>query len=410
MDFLVATSRTYFPYLTVALSSLYQSHLGQPVCVYVIHTELLPDDIHLLVDQAGRYGCAVRPLEVDIGPVSELATNRTMSHAAYLRMFAIDVLPPDIDRILYLDADLIVRKPLTDLSGLNMEGYAVAACEEPGLNSPDYKTQLGMPCEQTYFNSGVMLLNLKEMRADGISLKTLVEVAKTNNRRGICFDQDILNLALGAKLLKLPEEQYNCAPDVFDQLYGDAASRAAAFGSVIHYFQQDQKPWNVPVGKKSSEIYDAWWRYAEGSPFYGQLREAYENGLNERLGAQNVALRLYFGTMIKWMKIRNRRGKMERYLLDQGYRTIALYGANPFQDILCGDLKDSGVTIAYILDTYAKGRISGHEIRNGVKVDDVDAVIVTAFAHKKEIVDRLEAACPVISLSAVINEIIKLAD
>jgi lipopolysaccharide biosynthesis glycosyltransferase len=255
-----------------------------------------------------------------------------------------------------------------------------------------------------------MLLNLKEMRRDGISLDALLAVAKSNNRRGICFDQDILNLALGAKLLLLPEEQYNCAPDVFDQLYGDDASKATPFGSVIHYFQQDQKPWNVPVGMKSSEIRDVWWRYAESSPFGFQLREAYENGLNERLGTQNIALRLYFGTMIKWMKMEDRRKKLEQYFLNHAYRTIALYGANPFQDILCGDLKGSKVEIAYILDTYAKGRVNGYEIRNGAKVDDVDAVIITAFAHKKEIVDRLKATCPVISLPAIVDEIIKQGD
>ena len=410
MDFFVATSRAYFPYLTVMLSSLYQNHQGYPVNVYVIHTELLPDDINLLVEQAGKYGCAVHSLKVDLGPVQALATSRTMSHAAYLRMFAIDVLPPEIDRILYLDADIIVRKPLTALFELDMEGYLVAACESPSFNSFYYKTQLGIPNGQTYFNSGVMLLHLKEMRREGITLHTLLEVAKANNRRGICFDQDILNLALGAKLLLLPEEQYNCAPDVFDRLYGDAASKAAAFGSVIHYYQQDQKPWNVPVGMKSSEIRDMWWRYAESSPFDSQLREAYENGLSDRLGTQNAALRLYFGTMIKWMKMEDRRKKMERYFLNHAYHTIALYGANPFQDILCGDLIGSKVEIAYILDTYAKGRINGVEIRNGAKVDDVDAVVITAFAHKKEMVDRLEAMCPVISLSAIVDEIIKQAD
>jgi lipopolysaccharide biosynthesis glycosyltransferase len=410
MNFLVATSRAYFRYLTVMLTSLYLNHADCSVAVYVLHTELLDEDIDLLTGQAASYGCTVHPVKVDLAPVKSLSTNRVMSHAAYLRMYAIDVLPREFDRILYMDADIIVRKPLTDLFSLDMDGYAVAACEDSGLNSVHYKTQLGIPCEQTYFNSGVMLMNLKEMRGDGITLEKLLEIAKTNNRRGICFDQDILNLALGAKLLKIPEEQYNCSPSVFDQHYGESASHAKAFGSVIHYYQQDQRPWNVPVSLKSSEIHDLWWHYAEKSPFDSQLREAYENGLNERLGNQNVALRLYFGTMLKWMKTENRRKKMEHYLLSRAFRTIAIYGANPFQDILCSDLKDSKVKIAYILDSYAKGRINNYEIRNCTNVDDVDAVIITAFAHKKEIVDVLNATCPVVSFPAIINEICKSTD
>lgn len=110
--------------------------------------------------------------------------------------FFIPDLFKDHDKILYLDGDVLVRDDLTELYSTDVsEVYAAVVSDmKPvvGYLIPHMK-KLGIDNE-SYFNSGVMLLNLDRLREDDVS-KKLFEYRK--NKINLFMDQDALNYALG---------------------------------------------------------------------------------------------------------------------------------------------------------------------------------------------------------------------
>lgn len=81
--------------------------------------------------------------------------NAPVTKAAYYRLELAELLPESIDKVLYLDGDIIVRRSINDLWNTDISNYALAAV-------PD--NNIGLDLRSGYFNSGVMLINLKYWR------------------------------------------------------------------------------------------------------------------------------------------------------------------------------------------------------------------------------------------------------
>ena len=89
----------------------------------------------------------------------------------------------DIEKIIFMDADLIVVNDIKELWDIDVENYYIACCSSE--SSPfidDYKKEIGIPNEYNYCNTGVMLANLKKWRDDGIESKLF---EKEKQYRGI---------------------------------------------------------------------------------------------------------------------------------------------------------------------------------------------------------------------------------
>ena len=125
------------------------------------------------------------------------------SYAAYYRLLIPQILPGDIHKVLYLDSDIIVRHSLLPLWETDIDGYALAAVIDHldsdivTFNRLRYSPQLG------YFNSGVLLLNLKYWRANDIHSEIL-SYMKNHSESILFLDQDILNYVLSQRKKPLP--------------------------------------------------------------------------------------------------------------------------------------------------------------------------------------------------------------
>ena len=179
-----------------------------------------------------------------------------------------------IDKVIYLDGDVIFKKDLTDLYSINLDDNTyVAACPDlPQVlyEKPIFDTGNG----KKYFNSGVMLLNLKKMRSDKTS--ELLFETKLIQKDDKLMDQNVLNIVFDKKVLTIPpvfnltylnlkrsvakyrledlnnlfNTKYTSLDDILNQAY------------VVHFSSKD-KPWtfyDVPCA-------DEWIYYFSISPF-----------------------------------------------------------------------------------------------------------------------------------------------
>ena len=131
------------------------------------------------------------------------------------RLFLAKYLPETLDKIIYLDVAVIVLKSLRDLWETPLDGAFVAAIPDENIDMRHVK-RLPLPDDYQYFNSGILLFNLKKWRDENI-LEQLLDVCVEIRDLIKLPDQDVLNVyASRTRYQKLPR-RWNCHPRSYDE-------------------------------------------------------------------------------------------------------------------------------------------------------------------------------------------------
>ena len=164
-----------------------------------------------------------------------------MRKATYFRLLIPQELPETVTRVLYLDTDIVVRRGIADLWGMDLDGHSVAACQDLVVQRVDRIARYqegGLALGAAYFNAGVLLIDLARWRAEKTS-ERVVENIGTNGHRYPLLDQDGLNAVLAEKWKPLPM-QWNV--QVGSKTRGHQPLPAEEAG-IVH-FTGKAKPWS----------------------------------------------------------------------------------------------------------------------------------------------------------------------
>ena len=248
----VATDARYLPHAAAAMHSVLEHAPG--VHLHLLHTDELPRERELRA-MAERAGGRLTLHRVAPSRVAGLPVARELSAAMWLRVFLPELLP-DVERVLYLDADTLAMSALAPLWQTELAGAYVAAVTnvwEP-WNS-DHPQRLGV---QRYFNSGVLLLDLERMRADGCTA-ALLETARSE--RVLWPDQDALNLVLGARSVEL-HPRWNVMnsvlafPQAVDAFGAERVAEARRSPGIRHFEGPSlNKPWHILFDQPGRDDY-----------------------------------------------------------------------------------------------------------------------------------------------------------
>lgn len=200
--------------------------------------------------------------------VNELASSMRDSFCvatpSALMKFFIPNLVRDVDKVLYLDGDIIVRCDLYELYSMDVEEvYAAVVPDSTKL----YSGREIVRNRENYFNSGVMLLNTKKM----ISVIDQLIETKMNQSDQTLMDQDVFNLVIGNNVKCLPikynllytnlnRARGNYKISDLNELYGTNYVRLKNVyddAAIIHFSSKD-KPWkciNSPMARIWYEAY-----------------------------------------------------------------------------------------------------------------------------------------------------------
>jgi lipopolysaccharide biosynthesis glycosyltransferase len=279
--------------LAAALASLDEASGEDSVVVHVLHpglSETIRDRV-----TAGLSAIDVEWHTVDDRAVAGAFYSTRLTSASLYRLLLGRLLPADVTRVLYLDADVVVRSSLAPVYASDLKGHVVGAVRDAGSPwaassyGPDWR-QLGLAPESAYFNSGVLLIDLERWREETVGERCLQLLRSGNPRWG---DQDALNVVLQGRWIEL-ERRWNLqTADIGDYSVAWAhwASDIEAANNdpaVIHYTEHD-KPWiggsQHPLAAEWFQALDqtAWagWRprppleFRLGSRLWGALRYRY---------------------------------------------------------------------------------------------------------------------------------------
>lgn len=168
------------------------------------------------------------------------------NYMTYARLFLGQLLE-EMDRVIYLDSDLIVNCSLMELWSMSMNGNVIGAvsdCEVEWCFEKEFLKGLGIPGNAFYLNGGVMLMDLKAWREQGTTERSVQFLVQ---HKGECrtADQTVLNALFSQKHLKLPS--------IFNiPVYPEKPALKPTPSGVLHLLG-GPKPWDV------------WGRFLHGS-------------------------------------------------------------------------------------------------------------------------------------------------
>jgi lipopolysaccharide biosynthesis glycosyltransferase len=188
----------------VAITSLvYNKKQDTFYNIYIIAASLSEKEIEKFYEFRGS-NTDIHIIKVSLKKFEDVNKFMHITSAAYIK-FDLPDLIPNQDKVLYLDSDVIIQKDLSDLFEININDYYAGAVKDIGLINNDLNIK-------NYFNSGVMLLNLKLMRENNAST-ALLNIAKSADNLTY-MDQDCLNILFENKVKSLPGI-YNCLYNLF---------------------------------------------------------------------------------------------------------------------------------------------------------------------------------------------------
>lgn len=209
MNILVTLDSGYIKPLTVMLNSIAVSNPKNTFDIYVAHASLTAEDFRYLAERVP--GDRIRLCSV---PVSDemfcgAPVNDRIPKAAYYRLLAAQYLPTKLDRVLYLDPDIVVINPLDEFYTMDLSGkYLAAATHQFNLMQWINRKRLKMPRGTEYVNSGVMLMNLPLLRKEQ-DVQALYAYIRDNRSRLLLQDQDLLNGMYADKINFVDALYYN---------------------------------------------------------------------------------------------------------------------------------------------------------------------------------------------------------
>jgi lipopolysaccharide biosynthesis glycosyltransferase len=205
-------------------------------------------------------GGAVTFWEIADEACAGLPTKGFTRKATWYRIFLPELLP-DVDRVLYLDADLIVLDSLAPLWETALgDNYLAAVTNVFQWDHLDRPAALGLDGPRVYFNAGVLLMNLEAMRDDGAT-GALLDFGVRNAARLDWRDQDAMNVVLGKRRLSL-HPRWNVMNSVLlfpasVEVFGAEAVEEARSHPAIRHFEgpATNKPWHFMCDRGMRDIY-----------------------------------------------------------------------------------------------------------------------------------------------------------
>lgn len=258
-----AFDQNYLTPFYVLITSIFENNKKSNFHIHTIATgitEIEKEEIRQFVIQNNSEISFYEISETDLKGLV-LPQNRHYTIAIYYRLFFPSLISNHVEKLLYIDTDIVVVGNMAELYDTDLSAFPAAAV--PELNTP-VKThpQLGIEEEGNYFNSGVLLINIPEWKRQKISEKA-IQFVHDNPELLVFPDQDALNAILYKNYKKLAN-RFNIIPfDIPADLPKRHYNSFLKDKVIIHYTLSVHKPWKFTSVNKFRYLYH---EYKELSP------------------------------------------------------------------------------------------------------------------------------------------------
>lgn len=214
---------------------------------------------------ANKYSTEFIVYELDDNELNKLPASNIWSSAMYFRLVALDYLSANYDYALYLDADVICHSELNLDINLIKNSVCGVVADDLTVRSKSGKRLELSELNNSYFNSGVMLVNLKKWHELEITQQCFSLLSQPNAKYKYKYpDQDVLNILLIDKKILLDSKFntiYTLKNELHDKTHEKYKKIITDKVALIHYTGLT-KPWHT------------WANYPSSQPFYIALEKS----------------------------------------------------------------------------------------------------------------------------------------
>ena len=276
----------YAKYVSCAIHSMIENSSKEyNYKIYILHQNLNEKNKQKLsLLQNENFEIEFREMKEGLESITDRAENKLrcdyFTLTIYFRLFIPEMFP-EYDKGIYIDSDIIVPGDISNLYNLELGDNLIGASTDNSIqNIPELinymENAIGVK-KHEYINSGVLLMNLKEMREKEFSKEFLKRLNKYHFD-SVAPDQDYLNAMCHGKILYLDESWDAMPNDNREPLKNP---------NLIHY-NLFQKPWCYD----DIQYEDYFWKYAKKSNYYNDIVEFKNNYSDENKKSDSDCLKV----------------------------------------------------------------------------------------------------------------------
>lgn len=253
MNIFIAINENYIEPAKTMLFSL-ACQQSEHLVIYLLQSSICKEKLdEFRVFLKNKCHATLEVVHVDPSLFADVPKQKWLSEETYYRLVAFELLPKSVDRVLWLDGDIIAKGNISELYNQDFEDNYAVVCAEDSMKHHD---RLGLSNSHCYFNAGVVLYNMALIRQH-FTVQDIFECIELHKSHLDLMDQDILNVLFENRVKYVDANVYNNEVFGFNVLTKTQMIEIRDKARIIHY-KGSKKPWN-PKGANWADKY--WWKY-----------------------------------------------------------------------------------------------------------------------------------------------------
>lgn len=184
--------------------------------IFILDDNILVDNKNKLKEIASKYQANIFFIDVknilnDLKEKGVKGYGDHLSLAIYARLFIADLLPQEVKKVLYLDCDTLIVDDISEIENIKMNKTMMMV---PDCLHSAYKNYINLSKEKVYYNSGVILFDLKKWRMQKCT-NQLMECLENKSNTYALVDQDTISVSLNDEIERFSVGGYNCQSMMF---------------------------------------------------------------------------------------------------------------------------------------------------------------------------------------------------
>lgn len=227
--------------------------------INIIYENLSFETKYRLDEIVKYYNSKINYIEMDkeILKKFKVGAGTHLSSIVFARLFIPEFFKKE-ERAIYLDCDIIVLKPLEELYNMDLNEKSIGVILDGQKDQKSSLSRLNLSLNRTYFNAGVMVMDLKRLRENSKFLKTIDYCLNPDCELQL-NEQDALNIIF--------ENDYMINDIVWNYTHGNSEENSYSEKDIgIVHFTGDIKPWDCRSYSPYKYLY---WRYLNETPWSG---------------------------------------------------------------------------------------------------------------------------------------------
>lgn len=238
------TDHNYVIPTCVTVSSVCLNNPCKRIIYYVIATKLTNSDYDVLLQLEKinknlkihfiEFSSSNKVFKYISEMINKTLVGSHLTEASYIRLFLTELLPNEVNKVLYLDSDIICQGSIEDLFDIDLAAYNSPVAGVSDISAELHKERLSL---SRYINSGVLLINLAYWREYSV-ISEFIKQIKIQSDQLQAHDQDVINLTFRDKIHLLPKRwNYQFFP-----ILAVSERKQIETANLAHFITQE-KPW-----------------------------------------------------------------------------------------------------------------------------------------------------------------------